>query len=142
MAFYRISLKMRKKILLIDDDEDLLRSFQVILESSGFDVMTSNEGKNGLLLLKNDKPDLLILDVMMSTKLEGYDMLRVIKNDPEYKKMPIILLTGMRDQLGIDLLSALEDELLFPNVSLQDKPIDLHILVEMIGDMLKGYDNV
>jgi len=132
---------MRKKILLIDDDEDLLRSFQVILESSGFDVIASNEGKNGFIILKKDKPDLLVLDVMMSTKLEGYDMLRVIKNEPEYKKMPIILLTGMRDQLEIDLLSALEDELLFPNVSLQDKPIDPHILVEMIGDMLKGYDN-
>jgi len=130
---------MRKKILLIDDDEDLLRAFQVILESSGFDVMTSNEGKNGLLLLKNDKPDLLILDVMMSTKLEGYEMLCLIKHEPEYREMPVILHTGMRDQIGISLLSALEDELLFPNVILQDKPIDPRTLVELIRDMLKGY---
>jgi len=133
---------MRKRILLIDDDEDLLRSFQVILESFGFDVTACNEGKNGFIILKKDKPDLLVLDVMMSTKLEGYDMLRVIKNEPEYKNMPIILLTGMRDQLEIDLLSALEDESLFPNVSLQDKPIDPRTLVELIRDMLKGHDKV
>jgi CheY-like chemotaxis protein len=129
---------MKKKVLLIDDDEDLLRSFQVILESFGFDVTTCNEGKNGFTKLKTNKPDLLILDVMMSTKLEGYEMLCVIKHNPEYKEMPVILLTGMRDQIGTSLLSALDDELLFPNVSLQDKPIDPRMLVELIGQMLKG----
>jgi len=80
---------------------------------------------------------LVVLDVMMNTNLEGYNLLHVIKNDPEYKKMPIILLTGMRDQLEVNLFSAVEDESLFPNVRFQDKPINLHLLVEMIGDMLK-----
>jgi two-component system alkaline phosphatase synthesis response regulator PhoP len=128
---------MRKKILLIDDDEDLLRSFQVILESNGFDVISCTEGKNGFLMLKKDKPDLLVLDVMMNTELEGYSLLHVIKSDPEYKKMPIILLTGMSDKLGVNLYSAVEDESLLPNVRFQDKPINPHLLVEMIGDMLK-----
>ena len=133
---------MKRKILLIDDDEDLLRSFQVILENSGFDVITCNEGKNGLLLLKNDKPDLLVLDVMMSTKLEGYEMLCLIKHEPEYRDMPVILHTGMRDQIGTSLLSALEDEQLFPNVILQDKPIDPRKLVELIREMLMASDGI
>jgi CheY-like chemotaxis protein len=128
---------MGKKILMIDDDEDLLRSFQVILENFGFHVIICNEGKNGFSILEKDKPDILILDVMMSTQFEGYDMLRVIKKNPEYKDLPVILLTGMRDQLGSDALSALEDENVFPHVSFQDKPIDPKILVELIGDMLK-----
>ena len=55
----------------------------------------------------------------------------------EYKKMPIILLTGMRDKPGVNLYSAVEDESLFPNVRFQDKPINPHLLEEMIGDMLK-----
>jgi len=128
---------MKKKLLLIDDDEVLLRSFQVILESNGFDVITCNEGKNGFLILKQDKPDLLVLDVMMNTNLEGYNLLHMIKSYPEYRNMPIILLTGMRDQLGVNLYSAVEDESLFPNVRFQDKPINPHLLVEMISDMLR-----
>jgi two-component system, OmpR family, alkaline phosphatase synthesis response regulator PhoP len=129
---------MKRKILLIDDDEDLLRSFQVTLENHGFDVITGTDSKIGFLMLKNDKPDLLVLDVMMNTNLEGYNLLHVIKNDPEYKNMPIIMLTGMRDLMGVNLYSAVEDESLFPNVRFQDKPINPHFLVEIIEEMLKG----
>lgn len=127
---------------MIDDDEDLLRSFQVILENCGFDVTTCNEGKNGLLLLNNDKPDLLVLDVMMSTKLEGYEMLCLIKHEPAFREMPVILHTGMRDQIGTGLLCALEDEQLFPNVILQDKPIDPRKLVELIREMLMADNGI
>ncbi|MGA2407115.1 MAG: response regulator [Bacteroidales bacterium] len=128
---------MKKKILLIDDDEDLLRSFQVTLENYGFDVITGFDGKNGFLMLKNDKPDLLVLDVMMNTNLEGFNLLHVIKKEPEYKKLPIIMLTGMRDLMGVNLYSAVEDESLFPNVRFQDKPINPHYLLEIIEEMLK-----
>jgi CheY-like chemotaxis protein len=128
---------MKKKILIVDDDEDLLRSFQVTLESKNFDVVTSPDGKDGFTKLKNEKPDLLVLDVMMNTNLEGYNLLHSIKKEPEYKKMPIILLTGMIDQLGVNLFSGVEDESMFPNVRFQDKPIDPLFLVELIGDMLK-----
>lgn len=128
---------MKKKILLIDDDEDLLRSFQVTLESNGYDVITSYDGKDGFTKLKNEKPDLLVLDVMMNTKLEGYTLLHLIKKEPEYKKIPIILLTGIIDELGVNLYSGVEDNEMLPNVHLRDKPIDPFILVELIGDLLK-----
>ncbi|MFA4851395.1 MAG: response regulator [Bacteroidales bacterium] len=128
---------MKKKILLIDDDEDLLRSFQVTLESKGYDVIAAYDGKEGFTKLKNEKPDLLVLDVMMDTNLEGYNLLHIIKKEPEYRKMPIILLTGMVDQLGVNLYSGVEDEKMLPNVRFQDKPIDPLILVELIEDMLK-----
>jgi len=128
---------MRKKILLIDDDEDLLRSFQVILESHGFDVITCNEGTGGLSVLKKDKPDLLVLDVMMNSNLERYDLLNVIKKDSDHRKMPVIILTVTRDLLGVNLISDEEDETVFPDVHFEDKSINPHLLVEIIGDMLK-----
>jgi two-component system alkaline phosphatase synthesis response regulator PhoP len=128
---------MNKKILLIDDDEDLLRSFQVTLESHNYDVITCTDSEKGFVMLKNDKPDLLVLDVMMNTNLEGYNLLHVIKSYPEFKKMPIILLTGMKDLMGVNLFSAVEDESIFPNVRFQDKPINPLFLMELIGDMLK-----
>lgn len=127
---------MKNKILLIDDDEDLLRSFQVMLESKGFDVITSFDGEDGYTKFKNEKPDLLVLDVMMNTDLEGYNLLHVIKQEPAYKKIPIILLTGMIDRLGVNLISGVEDEEMLPNVHFQDKPIDPQVLVKMIQDLL------
>jgi len=128
---------MKKKILLIDDDEDLLRSFQVILESNGLEVITALDGKTGYSKLKNENPDLLVLDVMMRSDLEGYNLLHTIKKEPEYKEKPIILLTGMLDKLGVNLYPGVEDESMFPNVRFQDKPVDPNVLVQMIWEMLK-----
>jgi len=128
---------MKKKILLVDDDEDLLRSFQIILESKGFGVITAKNGNDGFSKIINEQPDLLVLDIMMDSDLEGYNLLHTIKKEPEFKKMPIIMLTGMRDQLGVNLYSAVEDESAFPNVRYQDKPIDPLRLVEMIGEILQ-----
>lgn len=132
---------MKKKIFLIDDDEDLLRSFQVILESKGFDVITSSDGTDCFSVLKNQKPDLLVLDVMMKTDFEGYLLLEEIKKDPQYRKLPVILLTGMKDHIGVDFISAVEDKSQFPNVRYQDKPIYSHLLVEIIEEMLKAANN-
>lgn len=74
---------------------------------------------------------------MMNTNLEGFNLLHVIKNEPEYRKFPIIMLTGMRDLIGVNLTSAVEDESLFPNVRFQDKPVNPRFLVEIIEEMLK-----
>jgi len=113
-----------KKILLIDDDYDLIRSFQVTLENQGFTTITAKNGKEGYLILLTEKPDLLVLDVMMDTDLEGYNFLHKIKKDPKFVDLPVILLTGMVDQLGVNLYPGVEDEEMFPKVHFHDKPID------------------
>jgi CheY-like chemotaxis protein len=127
---------MKKKILLIDDDQDLQRSFQVSLESNGYIVITAPDGNEGFEKLKKEKPDLVVLDVMMDTNLEGYSLLHKIKQEPENKGLPIILLTGMADQLGVNLFSAVENIAILPNVRFQDKPIDPMFLMELIYEML------
>jgi CheY-like chemotaxis protein len=128
---------MKNKILLIDDDEDIIVSLQAILTNYGFNVFTAPNGKIGLQKLMEEKPDLLVLDVMMDNDLEGYNLLHTIKKDPEFKKMPIILFTGMVDQLGVNLISGVEDDDMFPNVRFQDKPADPVVLVDMIKEMLQ-----
>ena len=127
---------MKKKILLVDDDQDLLRSFQVSLENVGYEVITASSGKEGFTKLKSEAPDLLVLDVMMDTNLEGYYLLHRIKQEPDHKKLPIIVLTGMIDQLGVNLYSAVEDATIFTNVRFQDKPIDPLILIDLIEELL------
>ena len=132
---------MKKKVLLIDDDEDLLRSFQVTLESKNYEVATASDSQEGFIKLKEQKPDLVVLDVMMNTNLEGYNMLHAIKKNAAYKNMPIILLTGMVDQMGVNLSSGVEDEKLFPNVHFQDKPIDPLLLADLITALLADTDH-
>lgn len=121
----------------MDDDQDLTRTFQVIFESRGFEVIIAENGTEGFEKLKNEKPDLAIFDVMMRSNLEGYNLLHEIKKDPGYKNIPIIVLTGMMDALGVNLLSAVEDEARLPNVIFRDKPIDPSALLELIEEQLK-----
>jgi CheY-like chemotaxis protein len=128
---------MKRKVLLIDDDQDLLRSFHINLEIIGYEVTTATDSEEGLKSLKNDRPDIIILDVMMNTNLEGYNFLHKIKEDSEYKTIPVLLLTGMADQIGVNLYSAVEDVKALPNVRFQDKPIPPIKLVEIIEDMIK-----
>lgn len=127
-----------KKILLIDDDQDLLRSFQVALENQGFSIYTAGNGQDGYEMLQNEVPDLLVLDVMMDTNLEGYNLLHKIKKESKYRDLPVILLTGMSDQLGVNLYSGVDDEAMFPNVHFQDKPVDPIRLGIMIQKMLES----
>lgn len=128
---------MKKNILIIDDDKDLLRSFQVNLEIYGYNVFTATDSTEGFKMLKKEKPNLIVLDVMMNTNLEGYNFLHKIKKEPEYEKIPILMLTGMIDQLGVNLYSPVENEKTLPNVRFQDKPVAPLFLVELIEDMLK-----
>jgi CheY-like chemotaxis protein len=127
---------MNSRILLIDDDEDLLRSFQVILEAYGYEVFTLKDTSNSFTVLRNFKPDLLVLDVMMNTDIEGFELLQALKKDAAYRDLPVVLLTGIREQIGVDLFSTIENESLFPNVSCQDKPVSSLVLMEMIRKML------
>ena len=127
---------MKRKILMIDDDQDFLRSNQVNIEANGYEVITASNGKEGFEKLVNEKPDLLILDVMMDTNLEGYNLLHKVKHESSYKNLPIIMLTGMVDQMGVNLYSAVEDAVIFPHVRFQDKPVDPLYLLELIEELI------
>lgn len=127
---------MKRKILMIDDDQDFLRSNQVNLETNGYEVISAPNGHDGFERLQNEKPDLVILDVMMDTNLEGYNLLHRIKQDAGHKSLPIIMLTGMVDQMGVNLYSAVEDAAIFPHVRFQDKPVDPMYLLDLIEELL------
>ncbi len=122
------------KILIVDDDIDLIEGTKAILESQNYEVLTANSGKEGLERLQQETPNLLILDVMMDSNLDGYNNLHKIKKIPKIKDIPIIMLTGMAGELGVNLREATED---FDNVVFYDKPINPQILLEQIEIMLK-----
>ena len=82
----------KKKILVIDDEKDLVEELGIRLESVGYGVLAAFDGLEGLEKARKDKPDLILLDVMMPT-LDGYHVCRELKKDPRTQSIPIIILT-------------------------------------------------
>jgi DNA-binding response OmpR family regulator len=86
------------KILVVDDDPDLVESVTMILESKNHEVIQAYGGVEGLEKAKAEKPDAIILDVMMPDK-DGYEVCKELKGDPEYSDIPILLLTAVVSQI-------------------------------------------
>jgi len=84
---------MRKKILIIDDEVEIVETIQYRLEAEGFEVICAYDGFTGLTMARTSAPDLIILDVLMP-KMDGFNTCRMIKFDMKHEHIPIIILTG------------------------------------------------
>jgi CheY-like chemotaxis protein len=84
-----------KKILVVDDEADVRDALSAILETEGYKVITSDNKKEAFKLAKAALPDLAILDVMMTTHYEGFELAKDLVNDPECKNIPILLYTSI-----------------------------------------------
>ena len=82
-----------RRILVVDDEPSIVRPLMFVLKKNGYDVLTAPNGDEGLRMAKQEKPDLIFLDVMMPKK-NGYEVCREIKNDPELRQIYIIILTA------------------------------------------------
>lgn len=84
---------MTKKILIVDDEKDIVETLSFMLKSKGFETITAYDGEEGLKKAKDEAPDIIILDVMMP-KINGYKICRLLKYDAKYKNIPIIMVTA------------------------------------------------
>jgi len=87
------------KILVVDDDPDFVLICRTILETEGYQVLEAASGRRALQMMRQDRPDLVLLDVMMATKTEGFEIARKIPTCPELRNMPVLLVTGWGDQI-------------------------------------------
>ncbi|HDI78902.1 MAG TPA: response regulator [Desulfobacteraceae bacterium] len=132
---------MPKKILIIDDDPDVILFLDTILSDNGYDTYQANNGKEGLEVLKETRPDLILLDLMMPVK-SGLGFFRDIKRMDEFKDIPVIMVTGVAGETGIDLkhffksgVRQKEGKELRPEGYIE-KPIDPDRLIEMIKEII------
>ena len=83
----------RGKVLVIDDEEYIQHILNFSFGAEGFDVLTASDGEEGITKAKNEKPDVIVMDIMMP-KMDGYEACKRIKADPDTKDIPVILLTA------------------------------------------------
>jgi two-component system alkaline phosphatase synthesis response regulator PhoP len=125
---------MATKILIVDDDPDLVEAVAMILRSKKFDVVAAYNGKEGIEKVKRERPDLVVLDVMMPEK-DGYSVCKELKSDPQWSHIPILLLTAVAShvpttrftqQMGME--TEADDYI--------DKPVEPEVLVKRIETLL------
>ena len=128
---------MPGKILVVDDDPDILDAITMILESQGYEVSTARDGIEGLATLKAENPDLMILDLMMP-KMDGFAVCKELQ-DPrwsKYKNIPILILTSVREEASrrrYELETGLEldvDDYI-------EKPMSPDVLLERVSRLIK-----
>ncbi|MCB8933441.1 MAG: response regulator [Fimbriimonadaceae bacterium] len=84
---------MSLKVLVCDDERHIVRLIQVNLERQGYQVVTAFDGKEGLEKIRSEKPNLVVLDVMMPY-MDGFEVLKTLRRDPETESLPVIMLTA------------------------------------------------
>ncbi|MFH1414380.1 MAG: response regulator [Candidatus Omnitrophota bacterium] len=90
----------KRKILVIDDEQDLANMLKIRLEANSYKAATANNGEDGLQKAKSYKPDLIILDIRMPN-MDGLEVLRRLRGEPQTKTIPVIMLTGKGDSESI-----------------------------------------
>jgi CheY-like chemotaxis protein len=124
------------RILIVDDDPDFVAVMKVVLESEQYTVAAASDPEEGMSQLQAERPDLIIMDVMMSTWSDGFEMSRDLKKDPRYQDIPILMLTGVEERSGIGFKSTAGDPEWLPVNGFLDKPVAREVLLDEIKSLL------
>ena len=126
---------MPKKVLIIDDDIDLVEAMRITLEGAGFTVIDAQDGQKGLEKVKREKPDLVILDVMMGTQDEGFHIAYALRQNPATADLPIIMVTAIGQETGFSFNKEKDGDFLPVNEFIE-KPINPDKLIESVKTSL------
>jgi len=129
---------MGKKVLIVDDDPDIITFVVTVLEENGYISLMALNGEMGMTIIKAEKPDLIILDILMP-KQSGIKMYRDLKSDESLKKIPVIILSGIAKRTFLrsqEALTAFGDEPVpEPDVYIE-KPVEPEELAETIKNVI------
>jgi two-component system, OmpR family, alkaline phosphatase synthesis response regulator PhoP len=126
---------MAHKVLVIDDDNEFVEAMTNVLDAKGYEVDSAPNGKVGIAKAKEQKPDIILLDVMMTTKSEGFDVARELSKDKKLKNVPIIMITGVRKEMSLPF-GFEPDETWLPVKGVLEKPVKPDVLLKTVEDNL------
>ena len=142
---------MAKRILIVDDEPDIVTFLSAVLEENGYTSLSAKDGVEGLEVLRKEKPDLVLLDLMMPKK-SGITLFQELRKDPEMSAIPVVVVTGVSEVTGVDFRNfmykqPLRDEKKFVETTgltkytvpdgYVEKPIDPDELMEAIKKALE-----
>jgi len=128
-------MKGKAKILLIDDDPDFVEATKLVLESKPYEVVTAADGSEGIATARKEKPDLIILDIIMPVK-NGFNAAEELKKDAELQKIPVIMLTSFGQKVSETNLS-ISQGMMLDTEDYIDKPVEPEELFKRIKKQLK-----
>ena len=132
LGLFKSKKKVKQaKILVVDDEQDIVNTVQYRLKACDFNVITANNGKEGLEKVINEKPDLVLLDINMPI-MDGHEMLERIRSRPDLRDIPVIMLTAYSDRRDISKAADLGIE------QYVTKPFDFADLMEKISKALES----
>jgi two-component system alkaline phosphatase synthesis response regulator PhoP len=128
-------VKTKAKILLVDDDKDFVEATTLVLESKPYEVVVAYNGDEGLEKARKEKPDLIILDIIMPVK-DGFTAAEQLKKAPELRNIPVIILTSFAEKRGETSLSVRQG-LTLDTEDYVDKPVSPQELLRRVERLLK-----
>lgn len=108
------------KLLIIEDDQALALAYEKKFTQSGFEVTRADDGRSGVTKVAETRPDIIVLDIMLPGKMNGFDVLRELRLSEDHRKIPVIVMTNLAEEGQSALALGAKEYLLKVNVSLQD----------------------
>lgn len=130
-------MEKKTKLLIIDDDPDFVEGIVSILEKANYDIDARYNPDEGFETLKSGSYDLLLLDVLMGRGAEGIMIARKIGNDEKLREIPILIITGMREQIAFLFPGQPVHPSFVPTDELIEKPVEPDLLLEKVSTLLK-----
>jgi two-component system alkaline phosphatase synthesis response regulator PhoP len=127
----------RKKLLIIDDDPDYVAGIKAILETADYQVDAVYNPKDGFQSLQSKPPDLLLLDIMMGRGAEGVALARKIRKDPKLNEIPVLIITGLREQIAFLFPGQPVHPHFVETDELLEKPVEPKLLLDKVSTLLK-----
>lgn len=127
----------KKRLLMIDDDPDFVEGIVSILENADYEVDAKYNPDEGFQALKTGSYDLLLLDVLMGRGAEGIMIARKIGDDKKLREIPILIITGMREQIAFLFPGQPVHPSFVPVDELIEKPVEPNLLLEKVSTLLK-----
>ena len=132
----------RAVVLIVDDDQDFLDMTRIILEAGGFRVASACDPDTALDMMMEERPDLVVTDLMMQTMDSGFSLSRKIKENPRWRDLPVIVVTAVGSRLGYDFVPRNPDDLTAMHAdAFIEKPISPEELLAKIADLLNDGEN-
>ncbi len=131
-------MTVKSKLLIIDDDPDYVSGIKAILERAGYVVDAAYGPKEGFQALMNNRYDLLLLDIMMGRGAEGVMLARKMRKEPRLKEMPVLIITGIREQIAFLFPGEPMHPHFFPVDELVEKPVEPQVLLDTVSTLLQA----